>query len=64
MELIKKVFQAVFSAVKSFVLLLFGKHEGRPNKLPLYAALFFLLTCVVMSLNALALAKWEAAQKR
>ena len=64
MELIKRVFQTAISAVKGLVSLLLGKNEKLGKKLPIIAALLFVAVCTVQSLNALALAKREAAQRR
>ncbi len=64
MELIKRVFQTLLSAVKGFVSLILGKNEKLAKLLPVFAALLFIAVCVVKSLRALAVAKREAAHRR
>ena len=64
MELISRVFQTLLSAVKGFVSLILGKNEKLAKLLPVFSVLLFIAVCVVKSLNALSIAKREAAQRR
>lgn len=64
MELIKRIVWAAFSALKGFIGLIPGRDEKAAKALTLIAALFFIATCAVKSLNALAIAERVAAYRQ